>query len=222
MFLNKVIYCSKVYLGIGQPLAVKELPIYFKIENFDLNGVMLDHETHWMQGKNELFENYRHLTQRSTGDGTIFTCAGFSVGIMWNKTSVFLFDSHSRNNQGFHDPNGKATLLEFRSMLSLNNFLKIFFLENFGASADAQYDLQYISVTVSDESKHQILDSLGRRKKSFYNRTYSESQKKRKYYSENKDFIREKHCFYYNKNAAFIKEKQCSYYVKKKKKKIVL
>ena len=82
MFLNKVIYCSKVYLGIGQPLAVKELPIYFKIENFDLNGVMLDHETHWMQGKNELFENYRHLTQRSTGDGTIFTCAGFSVGIM--------------------------------------------------------------------------------------------------------------------------------------------
>ena len=84
---------------MGQPLAVDELPINFKIENFDLNAVMLDHESHLMQGKNDLFENYRDLTQRSTGDGAIFfRCAVFSVAIMCNKTSVFLFDSHSRNN----------------------------------------------------------------------------------------------------------------------------
>ena len=49
---------------------------------------------------------------------------------MWNKASVFSFDSHSRNDQGFHDPDGKATLLEFRSMTSLNKFLKTFFIEN--------------------------------------------------------------------------------------------
>ena len=65
-----------------QQFAVDGLPINLKIENFDLNGVMLDNESHLIQDKNELFENYRHLTQRSTGDGTIFTCAGFSVGIM--------------------------------------------------------------------------------------------------------------------------------------------
>ena len=112
------------------------------------------------------------------------------------EASVFLFDSHGRNNQGFHDPNGKATLLEFRSMTSLNNVLKTFFIENVSVSAETQCDLQYISVNVSDENKHQILDSLGgRRRKSFYNGTYSEShtvhkEKKRKYYSENIDFIR--------------------------------
>ena len=44
--------------------------------------------------------------------------------------------------------------------------------------------------------------------------TYSESHavnmgKKRKYYFENVDFIREKHGLYYNKNAEFIKEEQC-------------
>ena len=82
---------------------------------------MLDHENHLMQDKNDLFENYRHLTQRNTGDGAIFTCAGFSVAIMSNKTSVFLFDSHSCEN---------LTLLELRSMTSLNNFLKTFFIEN--------------------------------------------------------------------------------------------
>ena len=101
-------------VGIGQPLVVNQLPINFKIENFDLNRLMLDHENHSMQDKNDVFENYRHLTQRNTGGGAIFTCAGFRVAIMWSKTSLFLFDSHSRNNQGFHGRNGKARLLEFR------------------------------------------------------------------------------------------------------------
>ena len=64
-------------------------------------------------------------------------------------------DSNSRNNQGFHDPNGKATLLEFRSMIFLN-FLKTFFIENVGVSVETQYDLLYISVNVSDENKHQF------------------------------------------------------------------
>ena len=40
---------------IGQPITVNELPINFKIENFDLHGVMLDHERHLMQGKNNIF-----------------------------------------------------------------------------------------------------------------------------------------------------------------------
>ena len=47
---------------------------------------MLDHENHSMQDKNDVFENYRHLTQRNTGGGAIFTCAGFRVAIMWSKT----------------------------------------------------------------------------------------------------------------------------------------
>ena len=146
-------------VGIGEPLAVDELPINFKIGNFDLNEVMLDHESHLMQDKNDLFENYRHLTQRNTGDDAIFTCAGFTVAIMWNKISVFLFDSYNRNDQGFHCPNGKATFLEFRSMISFNNFLKALFIENVGVLAETQYDLQCISINVSEENKHQILDS---------------------------------------------------------------
>ena len=35
-------------VGIGQSNNVDELLIIFKIENFDLNGVNLDHETHLM------------------------------------------------------------------------------------------------------------------------------------------------------------------------------
>ena len=79
------------------------------------------------QDKNDLFEICRHLTQKSNGDGAVFTYAGFSVAVMWNKTSVFLFDSHSSNDHGFHDPNGKVTLLDFRLMISLSNILITFY-----------------------------------------------------------------------------------------------
>ena len=137
-------------VGIGQPLAVDELPINFKIENFELNGVMLDHESHLMQGKNDFFENNRHLTQRSTGDGAIFTCASFTVAIIWNKTSVFYLIFTVVIIKDF------TILMEFqhlkfRSMLSLKNFhffnkkiFKTFFIENVGVSAETQYNLQYI------------------------------------------------------------------------------
>ena len=94
---------------------------------------------------------------------------------MWNKTSALLFDSHSCNDQRFHDPNGKATSLEFRSMTFLNNFLKTFFIENVGVSAETQYDLQCIAFNVSEENKHQIWDSLRKKTNLFYNITYSES-----------------------------------------------
>ena len=146
---------------------------------------MLYHESHLMQDKINLFENYRHLNQRNTADGATFTCAGFSVAIMSNKPSVFLFNFLSHNDQRFHDPNGKARHLEFRSMTSLNNFLKTFFIRNVSVSAKTQYDFQYIAI------------------------------KERQYHSENIDFSREKNSLYYNENAEFIREKQCSYYAKK-------
>ena len=46
---------------------------------------------------------------------------------IWCVNSFFLFDSHICNIDGFNDPNGRAVLLEFRTMMSLNNFIKSFF-----------------------------------------------------------------------------------------------
>ena len=108
---------------------------------------------------------------------------------MWNKISIVLVNSHSRNDQGFHDPNIKATLLEFRSMLSFNNFLKAFFIENVGVLPESQYDLQYISINLSKENMHQILESFGPRKICFIIEHTVNKEKKRKYYSENVDIV---------------------------------
>ena len=85
---------------------------------------MLVHETNLFVEKENLFENYIHYDSTEKGNGAIFTCAGFSVAVVWSQHYVYVFDSHSRNSNGFHNPNGKAILLKFCSINSLNNYVK--------------------------------------------------------------------------------------------------
>ena len=53
-----------------------------------------------------------------------------------------MFDSHSHNSNGFHDSNGKAILLNFCSINSLNSYFKSFYYSM--VSIDTEYDLKYV------------------------------------------------------------------------------
>ena len=103
--------------GIGQPLTVDELPFNFKIENSHLNGVMINMRAIWCKTK----ITFLKIT------GILLKETLMMVQFLYVLVSVWRYDSHSRNGQGFHDSNEKAILLEFRSMLFLNNILKTFF-----------------------------------------------------------------------------------------------
>ena len=65
-------------------------------------------------------------------------------GIMLQYLHVvdLVFDSRSRNNDGFNDPNGWAVLLQFLTMWSLNNFIKSIFENCTGVSLETQRNLQ--------------------------------------------------------------------------------
>ena len=97
---------------MNQAFAVDELPLNISIEGIHISTEMLARESNLFAERNYLFANYRNYTESERSDGTIFTCACFSTGIKWWTNSVFAFDSHSRNTDGYHDPNGKAVLLE--------------------------------------------------------------------------------------------------------------
>ena len=52
---------------------------------------------------NDLFAHRKDfLSSDDIGNGAISTCAGLSFAPIWHKTSVFVFDSHSRDRNG-HD-----------------------------------------------------------------------------------------------------------------------
>ena len=64
------------------------------------------------------------------------------------KNQIFLFDSHSSNCEGYHDPNGQSVLSKFSWFPILNNFILKYFEETFNNSACLEYDILYIKAEV--------------------------------------------------------------------------
>ena len=146
--------------------------------------------------------------------------------------SFFPFDSHI---DGFNNLNGRAVLLEFRTMMFLNNFIKCFFENCTGVSLEMQYDLQYIGVQISDNLKQEILHYLQRKRKSLHNKVYQTKKivdptsifwqnqehyshyadrilsDRKQYYVNNLDKIREKCRTYYAENIESIRKKNQVY-----------
>ena len=111
------------------------------------------------------------------GNRAIFTSAGFSIAIIWWNNSLFVFDSHSRNADGCHDPNGKAILLEFRLVSSLNSYIKSFFENSTSISLETQYDWQCISVEIVENDKTEILTKIRLKRKCVYHKSYYEKKR---------------------------------------------
>ena len=214
---NRIFRDVCVATGVIQPLAVDQLLPNIYMEGIYISINSLSHESHLFLEKNNLFENYRHYSPSEKGNGAIFTCAGFSVVVLWTQDHFYVFDSHSRNSKGFHDPNGKAILLKFCSITSVNNYLKVFYSSI--VSLDTQYDLQYVSIDIDRNSINEIKVKLQRKRKLQYNNSYNskEEAKKRKieqqkeYYDKNKDKIIDSKK-QYNKNVRAIRRQQKFYY----------
>ena len=114
--------------GINKKLAIDELPLKFPFEGHDIFFQRLSNENHLFVDIDKVFENYRHYKNNQRGNGAIFKCGGLSLATIWCMNSFFLFGSSSHNIDGFNDPNDADVLLEFRTMISLNNFIKSFFI----------------------------------------------------------------------------------------------
>ena len=210
-------------------LAVDEPPLSIQLEGISLSVRRLALENHLFGDRNNLFENHIHYSETEKGNGAIFTCSGLSIAVIWAGDCVFLFDSHSRNINGRHDPNGQAVLLKFSLLSCVNNYIKSFYEDSLNISPETQYDLQYISVDLTEESKNQIVSVIRRKRKSTANHSHYQQNKKlilerrkeyfiknnevvklkeRHYKAERKDKIRE----HYLDNVDFIREQKQNYY----------
>ena len=84
---------------------------------------------------------------------------------------MFLFDSHSRNTYGLHDPTGQAVLLSFSTVSSLNNYIKSFYEFSSNMSSETRHDLQYISIDITAKIRKEIVSKLGSKRKAVYNKS---------------------------------------------------
>ena len=84
---------------------------------------------------------------------------------------MFLFDLHSWNTYGLHDPNGQAVLLSFSTVSSLNNYIKSFYEFSSNMPSETRHDLQYISIDITAEIKKKMVSKLGSKCKAVYNKS---------------------------------------------------
>ena len=171
--------------------------------------------------------SFVNLSDQSNGI-IFFVSNNTSFSLLWNKKYFFLFDSHSRNDQGKISPNGTAILIKFTSLGQVQKYvIENYLLDRGHVSVYCQ--LQYIKVDYSGTNLTDVVKkSICRKRKLLVSKCvqpneYEESlKKKRKNYA---DFSATKG---YNKRSAqmsspeyneLLKKRREKYANKKKKKK---
>ena len=154
------------HLGIPRPLFMSELPHNILIENMFIEIDMLDNHF-GLLGKNNIFEETA-LT-RDTGNGLIFMTGGFTISLIWSKNAVFLFDSHSRDGNGAFTNNGSSVVLSFKSLIDVNNYIKMEYSKHFSDFHEKLYEIQYVRIRPKGNTSANVIK---RNRRKVQNKTY--------------------------------------------------
>ena len=104
----------------------------------------------------------------------VFIANGLSTCFIFQSGSIYIFDPHSRSENGLVSPNGTAVLLKFSSLSKAQDYIKFFFLDQFDhCSATIGYEYQLFNIDPSQTAINSIKTSRrleyksGKRKYSF-------------------------------------------------------
>ena len=125
-------------------LMFSELPKEIKIGDFTFSIEFLDNPKSELINCHSLPGSIIEKSMNPLADGFLLQIDGKCVSVTWNKTHFFLFDSHSRNDQGITSPEGTATLMKFSSKRSLELFIISNFLTK--SHGDIAFEIQYIHI----------------------------------------------------------------------------
>ena len=155
-------------IGMLRALSTNELPHHIMIEDNSIEIEMLT-ECFGCLGQSDLFEN--HKINCDFSNGLIFTTGGFSFSLIWSKNSIFLFDSHSRDQTGAFVSTGSSVVLSFKHLIDVEHYIKAEYSKQLANFNEMQYDLQYVKVTTKANTSA-ICDSINKRRKKIKNHIY--------------------------------------------------
>ena len=96
------------------------------------------------------------MTLREQATGILFFANDQTIAIFWNVKNIFLFDSHSRDQNGKPISNGTSVLMTFPDLLNLKKYIN----ETYFSSTTVIFESDYIKVTVNENHKKRLLTSL--------------------------------------------------------------
>ena len=84
----------------------------------------------------------------------------FSVLLLYGVKIQFMLLTSCCDSEGVHVPNGQAVLLEFRTLNVLNSYVMKYYEKYFLNKHVLQYDIQYTTIKLSEESINSVLAIL--------------------------------------------------------------
>ena len=160
-------------LGHDRYLSFEDLPDFICYENNAMFIERIKTEEGLFQhnvASSILSTSYDRSDQR--GNGLIFVISGFMFSLIWDNSSVYLFDSHSRDKNGQISAFGTSVLLKFKSLNDVETYIKETYVQQ---GSFCYFQFEYISVVVDQTTLTNIIHSISLKKKGERNTRYRSS-----------------------------------------------
>ena len=81
---------------------------------------------------------------------------GFTTALMKQHNHFYLFDSHSRDEQGLSVAGGTSVLLKFSDLMEVEKYIQVFYLE-YRSLEQSDFQLQFVYVNIDRILRSKIL-----------------------------------------------------------------
>ena len=86
------------------------------------------------------------------GVGALLTVNNYILGLMWGNDSIYIFDSHSKDENGNLSSSGTAVLLKYNTLYSLENYIRSIYYNTFLLTL--YFQVQFIKVHCTANAKN--------------------------------------------------------------------
>ena len=141
-------------LGLLRSLSLEELPneVHMYGQKLQVTRLKTEHGMLSSRGNidflSESIKNFEEL-----GNGALLMTNGYTCAIIWAKLFCYIFDSQSHKKNGLESDCGYSTLLKFKYIASLQEYIRGKYLCNV---EEMQYDMQYIKIETTTDAIHAI------------------------------------------------------------------
>ena len=88
------------------------------------------------------------------GAGAPFIVNNYILGLIWGNDSIYLFDSHSKDQYGNISSSGTAVLQKFDTLFSLENYIKSVYYNTYPLTL--YFQVQFMKLHCTENAKNAI------------------------------------------------------------------
>ena len=134
-------------LNLNRPLAIIDLPDNINTGICNISFEMLGNETGFFSFHNRQSLLQVLLKKHATSDGLLFMTLGYTFSILWSKRNYFLFDPHSRDDEGAIVENRNSVLLKFSSVSHVQKYIfEVYYpIQSLNT---LQFEVQFVSLHI--------------------------------------------------------------------------